>query len=108
MKAIEVHISLHGRTRQVGTLFREIERRRELVAFRYDPSWIEDGWRFSLDPALRVDQGTFHPKRGQSLFGSMSDSAPDSWGRRLMRRNEFRRLGTKAASRERCPRPITC
>ncbi len=30
------------------------------------------------------------PPRGQTLFGSLSDSAPDTWGRRLMQRSERR------------------
>jgi serine/threonine-protein kinase HipA len=34
--------------------------------------------------------GPFAPQRGQSIFGSIGDSAPDTWGRRLMQRAERR------------------
>jgi serine/threonine-protein kinase HipA len=30
------------------------------------------------------------PAKGQPIFGSIGDSAPDSWGRRLMQRAERR------------------
>ena len=38
-----------------------------------------------------MTRGVFPPPPGQSIFGSIGDSAPDTWGRRLMQRAERRR-----------------
>src|SRR3546814_18636662 len=43
--------------------------------------------RFSLEPALALTRGSFTPPAG---FGSIGDSAPDTWGRRLMQPAERR------------------
>ena len=50
--------------------------------------------RFSLEPALALTRGAFAPPAGLAMFGSIGDSAPDTWGRRLMQRAE-RRLATR-------------
>lgn len=44
--------------------------------------------RFSLDPALKLVAGSFHASLDKPLFGAIDDSAPDRWGRLLMRRSE--------------------
>lgn len=50
---------------------------------------------------LQLGRGAFAPTAG--LFGSIGDSAPDTWGRRLMQRAECR-----GAEREaRTPRTLT-
>jgi len=46
--------------------------------------------RFSLEPGLHVGEGAFHPGGDREIFGAIGDSAPDTWGRRLMRRAERR------------------
>ena len=90
MKEMEVHISLNGDTLRVGTLFRQAARGRESVTFRYYDDWLRHPARFSLEPGLAVGGGMFHPGEGREMFGSIGDSAPDTWGRRLMRRAERR------------------
>ncbi|AJE48705.1 type II toxin-antitoxin system HipA family toxin [Celeribacter indicus] len=40
--------------------------------------------------ALLLTRGAFAPPAGLSTFGSIGDSAPDTWGRRLMQRAERR------------------
>ena len=47
--------------------------------------------RFSLEPALQLGPGPFHTPANKPLFGAIGDSAPDRWGRVLMRRAERRR-----------------
>jgi len=44
-----------------------------------------------LEPALPLSPGPFHTAPGAPLFGPIGDSAPDRWGRALMRRAERRR-----------------
>ena len=62
----------------------------ETVLFDYAPEWLADPNRFSIEPALALTRGGFVAPAGQTLFGSIGDSAPDSWGRRLMQRAERR------------------
>lgn len=37
-----------------------------------------------------LDARRFPDARNQAIFGSIGDSAPDTWGRRLMQRSERR------------------
>ena len=53
-------------------------------------AWLGDPDRFSLEPALTLTRGAFAPPAGLAIFGSIGDSAPDTWGRRLMQRAERR------------------
>jgi len=41
-----------------------------------------------MDPALPMEPGVFRPPAGAEMFGTLGDSAPDTWGRLLMRRRE--------------------
>lgn len=91
MADVEVHIDLHGETRRVGLLRRHSARRGETVTFEYSDAWLGDPNRFSIDPALALGEGLFPTRQNQAIFGSIGDSAPDTWGRGLMRRAERRR-----------------
>jgi serine/threonine-protein kinase HipA len=95
MSDFEVHIALNGRTRQVGLARSNRVRGKETILFEYDDTWLNDSDRFSLEPALAMTRGAFAPPSGLTVFGSIGDSAPDTWGRRLMQRAERR-----AAERE--------
>ena len=53
------------------------------ATFTYDDGWDRVPGRFSPEPALTVGGGVFMLDKGPSSIG---DSAPDTWGRRLMRR----------------------
>ena len=88
MTDIEVHIDLEGRTRPVGVARSNKVRGNEIVVFEYAPEWRADPARFSIEPALTLTRGSFAPPAGQAMFGSIGDSAPDTWGRRLMQRAE--------------------
>lgn len=87
-KEVIVSISLNGKDIRVGTLWFHIRGTRESASFEYDKKWLEHPEKFALDPALQLTTGTFHTEQGISLFGAISDSAPDRWGRVLMRRAE--------------------
>jgi serine/threonine-protein kinase HipA len=64
---------------------------RESASFEYDASWLKHLERFALEPALSLTPGAFHTTSDQTLFGAIGDSAPDRWGRVLMRRAEAAR-----------------
>lgn len=64
---------------------------RESATFEYDKAWLTHADRFALEPALKLGRGPFHTAADKPLFGAIGDSAPDRWGRVLMRRAERRR-----------------
>src|SRR3954465_14753345 len=86
-----VYADLSGTPHLVGRLWTRMRRERESATFEYDRTWLSHPLRFSLEPALALGPGPFHTTTDQSLFGAMGDSAPDRWGRTLMRRAERRR-----------------
>lgn len=90
MADFEVHVDLNGRTHLVGIAHRNVVRGAETILFEYAPEWLSNPDRFALEPALALTRGTFPPRNGHSIFGSLGDSAPDTWGRRLMQRSERR------------------
>jgi serine/threonine-protein kinase HipA len=87
---VEVHIDLEGRTRLLGLAHTNRVRGNETIVFEYAPQWLDHPDRFSIEPALALTAGGFAPPAGQAVFGSIGDSAPDAWGRRLMQRAERR------------------
>jgi serine/threonine-protein kinase HipA len=90
MKEVDVYLQWRGVDRPVGVLRRQPGRRQETVSFQYHDSWVGSADHFSIDASLTVGRGAFVPPRGQGMFGTLGDSAPDQWGRRLMRRAERR------------------
>jgi serine/threonine-protein kinase HipA len=91
MADIEVHIDFAAGLKRIGVIHRHARRGGESLSFEYHRTWLEDPARFSLEPALSLGRGAFVPANGSSIFGSIGDSAPDTWGRRLMQRAERRR-----------------
>lgn len=98
----EILVYLHDATVLVGRLWSRVRRGRESASFECDPGWLERAGRFALEPALMLAPGPFHTSTGKALFGAIGDSAPDRWGRALMRRAERRR----AAREGRTPRAL--
>ena len=70
----------------VGRLWSRSRRGVQTATFQYDGGWLRRPDRFALEPGLPLDFGPHHTRRGVALFGAFSDSAPDRWGRELMRR----------------------
>ena len=85
---IFVSIMLGGVNYLVGRLWCHSRKGRESASFEYDQVWLDHPERFALEPALILTSGAFHTLADQSLFGAIGDSAPDRWGRVLMRRAE--------------------
>jgi serine/threonine-protein kinase HipA len=74
----------------VGRLWSRARKERESATFEYDRAWLQHPERFALEPALTLGAGPQHTLPGKALFGALGDSAPDRWGRTLMRRAERR------------------
>jgi serine/threonine-protein kinase HipA len=101
-KEVLIYVDLRGAPHLVGRLWARMRKDRESATFEYEKSWLTHPDRFSLEPALTLGPGAFHSPSGKPLFGAIGDSAPDRWGRVLMRRVERRR-----AERERqAPRTL--
>jgi serine/threonine-protein kinase HipA len=101
-REVLVYVDLQGTPYLVGRLWTRMRKDRESATFEYDKSWLAHAERFSLEPALKLGPGPFHTPSDKPLFGAIGDSAPDRWGRVLMRRAERRR-----AERERsAPRTL--
>lgn len=90
MNDFEVHLSIDGGTRQIGRARSNRVRGKETVLFDYAEGWLLHPDRFGLEPALPLTRGGFAPPAGQAIHGSLADSAPDTWGRKLMQRAERR------------------
>ncbi len=86
-KLIIVYIDLLGSIRLVGRLWPHSRRGRESATFEYDRSWLKHKHKFALEPALALGPGQFHTEANKRMFGAIGDSAPDSWGRLLIRRS---------------------
>ncbi|MEO6094933.1 MAG: type II toxin-antitoxin system HipA family toxin [Fibrobacteria bacterium] len=90
-KHVLVYVDLFGKQELVGSLWTRMRKDKETATFEYDKEWLTRPDRFSLEPALNLGPGPFHAPANKPLFGSFGDSAPDRWGRALMRRAERRR-----------------
>ncbi len=85
-KPVFVYIDINGETTLVGRLWAHIRGRRESATFEYSSPWLRSPECFALEPALATETGSHHTNIGKSIFGAIGDSAPDRWGRMLMRR----------------------
>ena len=85
-----VHVDMAGQAVLAGRLWTRARQRAESATFLYDAGWLEHPDRFSLEPALPLGAAPFHTEPGRALFGGLGDSAPDRWGRELMRRQRRR------------------
>lgn len=83
----------------------------EVSSFEYDEAWLQRNDNRVLDPDLRLFGGPQYNSAGRPTFGVFVDSAPDRWGRSLMRRRETIRVRKDGgppvdiASRHRVRRP---
>jgi serine/threonine-protein kinase HipA len=97
-----VYVDLHGTSHLVGRLWIHAKGSSQTASFEYEDEWINAGFHFALEPALRVGPGPYHTPAGRALFSAIGDSAPDRWGRTLLARRE--RL--EARKQGRAPRTL--
>jgi serine/threonine-protein kinase HipA len=90
-KEVFVYVDLNGVSHLIGRLWARVRKNKEGATFEYNDAWLEHPNRFSLEPALKLGPGPFHTTADAPMFGAIGDSAPDRWGRVLMRRMERRR-----------------
>jgi len=90
-RRVFVYVDLDGVPHRVGRLWGRVRKNKEGGTFEYNDAWLQHPNRFSLEPALKLGPGPFHTSADMPMFGAIGDSAPDRWGRALMRRMERRR-----------------
>ena len=90
-ETIEVHIAHDGATHLVGRCRHIAKRGRgRATVFEYDEGWLGAAGSFAVDPVnLPLHAGPF---AASALPGALRDTAPDRWGRQLIRR-AFRKAG---------------
>jgi serine/threonine-protein kinase HipA len=90
-RKVRAYVDLETVPHFVGHLWARTRGSKESASFEYDSSWLENPLKFSLEPALELGPGPYHTADDVPMFGAIGDSAPDRWGRALMRRVERRR-----------------
>ena len=90
-REVLVYVDLRGVPCLAGRLWARMRKSKEGATFEYDASWLGHRERFPLEPALTLGPGPFHTAADLPMFSAIGDSAPDRWGRALMRRMERRR-----------------
>jgi serine/threonine-protein kinase HipA len=93
-----VYVDLDGTPHLMGRLWARVRKQKESATFEYDENWLRHPARFSLEPALQLGPGPFHTAADMPMFGAINDSAPDRWGRTLMRHMERRRAEREGGS----------
>ncbi|WP_299922246.1 type II toxin-antitoxin system HipA family toxin [uncultured Pelagimonas sp.] len=90
---VVARVTLGDSSLPVGRLVFETDGRRSHSTFIYDQEWIENPRGFDLCPQMPRSTAPYHASSGgresrkrDVLAGPFSDTAPDSWGRKLMRR----------------------
>lgn len=87
----------------VGVLHSEMVRGNEVFSFFYDESWLSGKSSLMLDPDILPFVGHQFLPGNKINFGVFLDSAPDRWGRILMKRRE----AIIAREEDRKPEPLT-
>lgn len=89
-----IKVFLNDENCPVGQIHQDAQGARETAAFEYDPTWLIASARFAIEPNLPLVSGSqFHRKiRDGSIFhGSIADTEPDGWGRRVILRDHAKR-----------------
>jgi serine/threonine-protein kinase HipA len=78
----------------VGTLVYVRQGRRENSAITYDEAWLSNPERFNVSADLQLATG-YQPHKAASphdsvFHGAIADTAPDTWGRRIIARDHAR------------------
>lgn len=101
MDSLKIYIDLNGEIILVGRCRYVAKRHSQSSVFEYASEWLDNPNAFALDPAnLPLDNRQFYTSSSKSaLPGALRDTAPDRWGRQLIKR-AFRKAGEERALSE--------
>lgn len=90
MKTLKVYADWLGLpdTILVGELTVDVVRGKEVYRFSYENDWLQSPYRLEIDPELSLYKGDLFPRSDNGNFRAFLDSAPDRWGKLLMKRRE--------------------
>ncbi|MFP4664715.1 MAG: hypothetical protein ACLFM1_09835 [Bacteroidales bacterium] len=88
MKRIYVYADWAGLSKPflMGTLNRDVIKGEEVFSFAYDDTWLTQQESRFIDPDLKYFPGNQFLQSEKPNFGMFLDSAPDRWGRLLIKR----------------------
>lgn len=89
-RQVEVCVALGDVDVLAGRLISRWGNRAETASFAYDASYLALPEAYALDPVLPLMDGYQPTPVGLAIFSAFADSAPDSWGRKLIKRSEVR------------------
>ena len=101
-KKVYVYVNLNDEDFFVGEMWSHFNKNKETATFEYSDAWLSKELAFSLEPNLFLGKGKQVARQGIKIFGAFGDSAPDTWGRVLMRRYEVK----LAKKEQRLPRTL--
>jgi serine/threonine-protein kinase HipA len=85
-ESLQVHVEFDGATVFAGRAqFHRGRGALTATTFQYEQAYLAHPHAYPVDPALDLVSGTQHI---QGLPGSFADSAPDRWGRNLIKKRE--------------------
>src|SRR4051794_21695162 len=88
----EVYVQIAGADVLAGRLWVHRRSATESMTFAYDEDYLASSEAYPLDPAqLGLFSGAQQTPAGRKIFGAFSDTAPDTWGRRVIDRRETKR-----------------
>jgi serine/threonine-protein kinase HipA len=97
-ETLQVHLDLEGATILVGQAqFHRSRGALSSTTFQYDAAYLAHPRAYQIDPALPLVSGSQYTS---GLPGAFSDSAPDRWGRNLIKKRE-RALALEQSRRSR-------
>lgn len=87
---VEVYVSDGGADVEAGTLYSHRRGRTESATFVYAREYVTRAGAYEPDPSLPLGTAPSQTPVGRTIFGALSDCAPDRWGRTLIKRAEAR------------------
>ena len=88
MTEVQVYVSGAGADVLAGTLYSHRRRASESATFAYASDYLGTPGAYALDPELPMRTGSHQTRVDATLFGALTDCAPDRWGRTLISRHE--------------------
>lgn len=97
-REVEVLVQIAAEDVLAGRLWGHRRRGVESQTFSYSREYLAREDAYELDPALPLVEGPQQTPAGRPIFAALSDSSPDRWGRKLIKRAERRRAEREKAT----------
>lgn len=92
-RTLHVHVDLGSEAILAARLHGNAQGGQENAALELDRHWLQHPLHAIYAPLLTLPAGPYYTGSHMPLYGAIGDSAPDRWGRMLLRRFERREAG---------------